>query len=136
MWTCPACGRRFVQRTLEHSCRVYALEDHYAGKPPAVVELCEAYLRRVEALGSVSIEPLKGSIMLRARTNFGAVRLQQNGLRCSLLLAQRPASPRISRVEPYGRGRLACQFLLGAPADIDSELLGWLSAAHALGTGI
>lgn len=132
MWTCPDCGRRFAQRTPEHTCAVFSLESHLAGKPAAVAGLCRSYLDLVERLGEARIEPLRGMIMLRARSNFGSVQVQQSGLRCSLMLGAVPDSPRILSHAPYSGRRQSCNFRIDAPAAFDQELNAWLREAYAL----
>lgn len=132
MWTCPDCGRRFTQRTPEHTCAVFSLESHLAGKPSAVAGLCRSYLALVERLGEAKIEPLRAMIMLRARSNFGGVQVQQSGLRCSLMLGAVPDSPRILGHAPYGGSRQSCSFRIDSAADMDQEVCGWIEEAIAL----
>jgi hypothetical protein len=134
-WTCPGCGRQFKRQPAEHTCQLFSLEQHYRGKPPAVVALCEAYLAAAAALGSdVSIEPLKTAIMLRTRTNFGSVRVRRSGLRCFLVMEGLPDDPRIVESVRYTARKLAVAFDLTAPDEIDLTVLGWLRAAYGLAT--
>jgi hypothetical protein len=95
-WSCPVCGRRFKQRTAEHTCQLFTLDHHLAGKPPEVVALCNAYLAAAAESGPVSIEPLKTAIMLRTRSNFGSVRVTRKHLSCYLILGGLPDAPRTS----------------------------------------
>jgi hypothetical protein len=131
-WSCPVCGRRFKQRTAEHTCQLFTLDHHLAGKPPEVVALCNAYLAAAAESGPVSIEPLKTAIMLRTRSNFGSVRVTRKHLSCYLILGGLPDDPRIVKSARYTSNKLACGFDLTCMADVDDEVRSWLHEACQL----
>ena len=43
LWTCPACGRGFANRNQSHACGRHSLEAHFAGKPPQIRSLFDAF---------------------------------------------------------------------------------------------
>ena len=92
MWTCPTCGRQFLNAKGWHSCLPSeALEDVMAGKPPG---LADAY-RKLEAMateiGPIRVEVLKSRIAFKARTLRSPVQPSRSR-RCEPALSWRAAS--------------------------------------------
>lgn len=53
MWHCEKCGRDFANRNQAHSCGKYSLDEHFAGKSPAVRELFDEVVKAIESVGPV-----------------------------------------------------------------------------------
>ena len=53
LWTCPRCGRPFANRNQPHSCGRHTVEEHLAGKSPAVRALYAGFAALVEAGGAL-----------------------------------------------------------------------------------
>ena len=74
MRQCPKCNRQFQKTNQMHSCRPYALENHFTNKDKAK-ELFEYYKQQIEKnIGPVKIESLKCRIHFVGRYFFGACR--------------------------------------------------------------
>ena len=50
MWHCENCGRDFANRNQAHSCGKYSLDEHFAGKSPAVRELFDEVVKEIESI--------------------------------------------------------------------------------------
>ena len=129
-WECPRCGRRFVQKTREHSCNVIPLEAHLDGKPLEVRETFDALERMLDSLGgNYRIAPLKTMIVLSAAKNFGSIKVLGSGVDVGFLLGRRIDDPRIRNIHPYGPNVWAHEVRIGSASEVDAELRSWLGEA-------
>ena len=130
-WTCPRCGRRFRQRTGEHSCEIHSVEAHLAGKPAAIAALFRALLAAVEACGPCDIEALKTMIVFRRGRNFAGAKVARGWIDLEFLLEHPLDSPRIAKYMALSPTRHAHTIRLTAPEQLDTELSGWISESWA-----
>jgi hypothetical protein len=78
MWACPACERSFANRNQTHTCAPLGnLEDHFAGKDPAVRA---AFDRVLEIVGPVTVLPEKTRIAFQVRMSFAALLTEARGV--------------------------------------------------------
>ena len=133
LWTCPACGKRFVTRNTWHSCVRVSVRDHLKGRPRHVVELYRALGRIVRSFGpgvrNVSSKTRTGW-MVRAR--FAGVEFRRDHLLLSFWLKREIRSPRL-RAAYYGRSDWVYSLPVRSPGDLDEELRGWLHEAYLVG---
>lgn len=73
MWQCPKCHREFQKNNQSHSCVVYPLEKHMAGKEKAR-KLFDYFIAKIKKeVGPLKIESLPCCIHLVSNFTFGAV---------------------------------------------------------------
>jgi Domain of unknown function (DUF5655) len=111
---------------------IKGLEEHFRGRDPELRELFDELVRRLRKLGPIGIDPVKTSINLTARHNFGAVTVRGNFLRVEFLSEKRIADARIVHVERLGPEKLAHSVVLETIEDLDDFLMGWLASAYRL----
>ena len=62
MWTCPVCGREFVNQNQTHFCADKKLSTLLNGKSEHTVALFDHFAEKFKELGSISIHPTKTMI--------------------------------------------------------------------------
>lgn len=94
-----------------------------------------AILKAVAEFGPVKADAKKTSIHLVAKTGFAGVHPRKSALLLNIRSSAPIKSKRIRKVEQVSANRYHNEMLIGSPAEVDAELLGWLKAAHALSVG-
>jgi hypothetical protein len=133
LWTCPECGRSFVTRNLNHSCETHTLDEPFAGKPAHIRDLFEQVRRTVEAFGPVTLVPYRDRVAFMVRVRFAGVRPRQRWVDVDFWLTRRAQSPRLRKVETLSPYTHVHSVRISSPADVDSQLTGWLREAYAVG---
>jgi hypothetical protein len=134
LWSCPTCGRTFANRNQTHTCRPLGdLDAHFAGKDPAVRETFDRILAVVCDLGPVEVLPEKTRIALHVRMSFAAFTPRLHRLDGHVVLAEQLDSPRFTKVEVYSARNILHAFRLHTPADVDAEVIDWLTRAYTVG---
>ena len=134
MWVCPRCGRTFANRNQTHTCRpLVDLDQHFAGKDPAVRQAFDAVLASVRALGPVTVLPETTRIALHVRMSFAAFVARRHWLDGHVVLARRLDHPRFRRVEEYSARNVLHAFRLLGPDDVDADVRSWLAEAYRVG---
>lgn len=132
LWTCPACGAKFVTRNLSHSCVRRTVDDFLADKPPGGVALARAFIAEVEKLGPVTLHPVKTRIALMVDVRFAAInRIGADAIRGHIWLRERHASDRFTRIERLGDDFLY-HFEISADRPIDAELRRFIRLGYAM----
>jgi hypothetical protein len=132
LWHCPVCGQSFVTRNMPHSCHVVPLEQHFAGRPPALRAAFDAFVAAARANGPVTINATKSRITLQVRMRFAGVEPRRDHLRAHLVLT-RPIEHERLTVEHLEPHYYVHRLRLTGPADVDDELGAWLAEAYAVG---
>lgn len=115
-----------------HSCVAMTVDDHLARVPAWVGERYRAFESMVQACGPVEIVPVKTYIAFMVRVRFAFAIVQQRALRVRLEMPREIVSPRIVRVERYGR--IMGNYLRIVEADeLDDELAAWIRESYAHG---
>lgn len=109
-----------------------ALEAHFAGKDPSVRKIYDRLLQHSRKLGSVTEEPKKTSIHLVNHTAFAGIATRKNAIVLTIKSERKLSSPRIHKSEQTAAHRFHHEVKLTSPADVDSEILGWLKDAYIL----
>ncbi len=133
LWTCPRCGRQFVNRNQPHSCGRYTVEAHLEGKSPHVVALYERLATLARACGPILLAPAKTRIGFQVRMIFAAVTLRQNELRAHVVLARRLENPRFTRIESLSPRSHVHHFRIHSLDELDDEVAAWLCEAYRWG---
>ena len=133
MWTCPKCGRQFLNPNGWHSCiQRGGVEGHLAGKPDGVAEAYRKVEAMVREIGPVEVESLKSRIGFKARATFGGATFTASSMRVGFILARRIDDPRL-RVESYS-GRHGHSLEVTDPSQLTDEVHAWLTEAYHLGS--
>src|ERR1044072_1122351 len=98
LWQCPACGRAFANANQSHACGRYALEDHFAGKPPLVRAIYQAFLAMLEEIGPVTVLPEKTRIPFQTRMSFAQLTVRRHWVLGHFVLARRVEEPAFTTV--------------------------------------
>jgi len=132
-WRCPECGRRFAQRTREHSCQITSIEDHLARTSPEVRSAFAALLEVLSSIGPHEVIALKTMLVFRVASNFAGATLTRSRIDLGFFLSQQVRHPRVRRIERLSPTKLAHHVHLEAASEIDAELRAWLREAYMIG---
>ena len=124
LWRCAHCHRQFANRNQSHTCTpLRAIDDHFAGKPPAMRALFEHFVRVLEGIGPVQLLPEKTRIAFQTRMSFAQITPRRHRLESS----------RFRRVDTISVRNHVHFFRLTSPEDLDGEFRAWLVEAYAVG---
>ena len=108
------------------------MSDLFANSDPAARDAYVAVLEACRGFGEVRADEKKASIHLVTKTGFAGVHPRKS----RLLLDIRSAAPidydRVRKVEQVSANRYHNEMMIGSPADVDSEVVGWLRSAYEL----
>jgi hypothetical protein len=130
LWKCPVCKRKFAQRSQSHSCRPVSIETHFQGKPARLKALFEALCAKLKESGQLRVDAVQSGINLAARSHFGGVRVQKDGLRLGFILSRPLQHERVIQTLQIGPASYAHSVKIASEQDLDPELLGWLKEAQ------
>ena len=133
MWSCPTCGRKFVNANQWHSCSLAEVSSHVAKSEPEIARVYHLLAERIVNLGSVEVQPMKTAIVFKAVTTFAGVQVRKRWLNLGLLLDDRLASPRFDRVTTLSPSTHEHRLRIASESEVDDELETWLRRAHRLG---
>jgi len=133
LWQCPECERRFANRNQPHACGRHDLEHHFAGKPPELRALFDAFVAELRALGPVTVLPEKTRIAFQVRMSFAQLTPRRSWIDGHVVLARRLESPRFRSVQTFSPRNHLHAFRLESLADVDDELRAWLAEAYRVG---
>ncbi|HEX8261829.1 MAG TPA: DUF5655 domain-containing protein [Allosphingosinicella sp.] len=132
LWTCPACGRAFANANQSHACGRHALDGHFAGKPPLVRDIYDAFLAMLEEMGPVTVLPEKTRIAFQARISFAQLTVRRRWVLGHFVLARRLEDPLFSKVETISPRNHVHHFRLERVEQVDG-LRGFAREAYAVG---
>ena len=134
LWTCPACGERFVSPRLWHSCGRHSYDALFARSEPHVRRIFDKLAALARACGPVRIYPQKTRIVIQSRIRFAGGRPQKSRFIAAFLLPRGTASPRFSDVlDGVSRHYSAYYLPLSREADVDAQVARWMRRAYRLG---
>jgi hypothetical protein len=117
-----------------HTCApLRPLDEHFAGKPPAIRAIFDRLLALAERTGPVTVLPEKTRIALQARMSFAALQPRRRWVDGHVVLARRREDPRFTRIETYSPRNHLHAFRLAAPEEVDEQVADWLAEAYAVG---
>jgi len=132
-WRCAKCGRHFANRNQQHSCGLADLGSHFEGRSIAVRGIFNAFLAELRTLGPVTVLPEKTRIAFQTRMSFAQLTLRRNWVTGHLVLARRATSSQFVKVETISPRNHVHHFRLETPADLNSELRGYMAEAYRVG---
>ena len=133
LWKCPKCGRAFANRNQFHFCSNRGLDEHFAGRDPAVVATFERLLASAEKSGPVTVVPEKTRVAFQVRMSFAAFTLRKRSIDGHVVLARRLESPRFRRIDVISPRNQVHVFRLQDPSEVDTEVEQWLREAYSVG---
>ena len=110
----------------------FTVTSHFQNKDKVVREIYECLLRKVEQCGTVSEDAKKTSIHLVNRTAFAGVATRKGAINLTIKGDRALSSSRVTKSEQVSAHRFHHEVKLTSPADIDSQLIGWLREAYKL----
>ena len=133
LWKCPKCGHRFVTRNLWHSCVQVPLARHFAGRPPEVKKLFDAYRAFVRRAGPFTVYAQKTRIVFMTRARFTGAIVRGRWIESGLWLKRRAAHPLFHRIEKLPPNDWVHRFRIRNAADLDDALLALVKESYAVG---
>ena len=112
--------------------RASKIQSHFERSSAAVVETYETILREARRFGKVREEPKKTSIHLARRTAFAGVAVQRAALILTVKSDGDIKSTRVRKREQVSATRWHIEVKLTTPAEVDSQVRGWLQRAYSL----
>jgi hypothetical protein len=110
----------------------FSVSAHFDGKEPATRKIYDRLVKTSGKFGPVVEDPKKTSIHLVNKTAFAGVATRKSAIILTIKSDRKIASPRIHRSEQTSASRFHHEVKLTSPADVDSELTGWLKAAYEM----
>ena len=110
----------------------FTLESHFADKAPVVRAIYDKLISETGQFGSVVEEPKKTSIHLVNKTAFAGVATRKTALMLNVKSSAPILSPRFPKNEKLSSKRYHQEVKLTDPAEVDTELIGWLRQAYDL----
>jgi hypothetical protein len=105
----------------------------FAKAGPGAAAVYGALIKALKPLGRVGVEVKTASVHLTgAKSAFAGGHPRKTGVLLNIRTKTKIASKRIRKVEQVSANRFHNELLLTSPADIDAELLSWLSEAYDL----
>ena len=133
LWVCPSCGRRFRHANQWHSCQVTAEADHFAGKPVILRETYDSLIAGMKKrCPDMRVDSVKTNIHFFRTHNFAGISIRSDRLNLGFQLAHLLTDPRIVHSQPLSGNRIVHRVELRRPADVDSQLLNWLTESADL----
>lgn len=132
LWHCPACGRTFASANQTHACGRHRLEDHFAGKDPAVRAIYDAFRTMIESFGPVEVLPEKSRIAFHVRMSFAQLTVRRHWVLGHFVLARRAEDPRFTKVETFSPRNHVHRFRLDSPGQVE-RLRDFAREAYAVG---
>jgi Domain of unknown function (DUF5655) len=134
LWTCPACGERFVSPQLSHSCGRYSYDALFAKSEPHVRRIFDKLATIARACGPVRIYPQKTRAIMQVRIRFAGCRPMKKQLVAHFLLPHGTTSPRFSEVlDNASPHYIAAYVPLQSEAEVDAEIRRWMKRAYRFG---
>ena len=112
--------------------QIHLVKSHFENKDAVVRQIYDRLLKSARTFGPVTEDPKKTSIHLVNRTAFAGITTRKAAIILTIKADSDISSPRIHKSEQTSARRFHHEVKLTSPADVDSELLGWLKHAYAL----
>ncbi len=133
-WTCPDCGKEFVNRNQFHSCHRVELDDLFADKPAHIRVLFDRLSAIIQALGPVTVVPSRDLIAFMVRVRFVSAVPRKRWLDVGLWLPHRVEDSRFHKVETVVLNAHIHMLRLTEASQLDDEAVHrWLGDAYAVG---
>ena len=85
LWTCPKCKRKFERKGQSHSCREFAIERHFEGKPEGKLLYKKLKSAIKQQVGSFKVESLECCIHFVSTFTFAAVKIFKDKIKVNYI---------------------------------------------------
>jgi len=109
-----------------------AVDAHFSGRSPQVLEIYRKIVDASSALGPVEEDPKKTSIHLNRRVAFAGVKTRKDALILTLKSDRKVADNRVHKTEQTSANRWHFEVRLNDPAEVDEQILEWLRSSYEL----
>jgi hypothetical protein len=117
-----------------HSCTRITVDEFFAGRPPEIRALFDAYAAFVDEIGPFHVDVAKTRIAFQGRVRFAGVpAVRRDGLVIGFWLKRQIESPRFTKVELIPPNNWVYRLPLRSTDELDEELRGWLAEAYEVG---
>jgi hypothetical protein len=106
------------------------VEEFFDRRPASERATHDAIVGHVRSLGPAVVEVVGVGVLLKRHRTFAELRPRRSGLRLGFMLSRPEGHPRIRRTEPVSANRIAHFVDLAVPADVDDQVLAWLTEAY------
>jgi hypothetical protein len=106
--------------------------QHLNGKLPRVRETFDRLLRRIEAFGPVTLNPVKTSIQVKSSATFMSIKLKKDRLFIDFFLSNEIDQPPIFKSIRVSKKRVIHFAMLEEPRDVNTRLVRWLRESYQL----
>ena len=106
--------------------------QHFAKADPTVRQCYDRILDLARTLGTFEEDPKKTSIHLVRTTAFAGIATRKQRLILTIKADADIKSPRVKKSERASANRWHVEIPVEKPADVDSEIAGWLKNAYAM----
>jgi hypothetical protein len=110
----------------------HTVQEHFENRAPAVKATYAAILKAAKKLGPVTEEAKKTSIHLVRKSAFAGIATRKTALILTFKSDSDVTNERIAKREQAWAHRWHLETRLEAPAQVDSEIIAWLSKAYEL----
>lgn len=130
-WTCPSCARSFGRSGQSHVCApALTVEEYFATGPDFERPIFEVVRAHLESLGPVVVEPVQVGVFFKRARTFAELRPKTRWVTLSFILPVEVRADRVSRRVRISAARTYHETKLRLPADVDDEVLAWLTEAY------
>jgi hypothetical protein len=129
MWKCPKCGRLFAKEGQSHSCAVVPVADHFKHKDAAQALFDYLLARLNQEVGQSQVISLPCCIHLFGTYDWLAILPKKDGLEIRFGLPRALKSPKLIQVVKTSTHAYKNCLKLKSEADLDGEMIGWLTEA-------
>jgi hypothetical protein len=134
-WTCPRCDRQFERANQAHDCAPGITARELLSRHPAwVSEIYQRIIGHLRSLGPIHEDAVDVGIFLKSDRKIAEFRPRVRSAQLYLFLPDARESPLVQRSLRTGADRIVHLIKLTSAADIDAELLSWLTESYNLNT--
>ena len=134
LWTCPACGERFVTQRLWHSCGRHTYDALFAKSEPHVRKIFEKLAAIAGTCGPVRIYPQKTRVVFQVRTRFANGSPRKRAFIAGFMMPLGVQSSRfVDVLDGFSRHYKMGWVKLETEKDVDAEIARWMKRAYKFG---
>ena len=136
-WTCPNCKRTFGKKNQSHlTCEpAISLEEYFSVARPFEKPIFDAVISRLGHFEGLIVDPLNIGILLKNGPMFAELRPKTRWTALGFHLPRKVRNNRFSRkIVQVGKKHFHVINILD-PAEIDDEVIEWLTEAYHLAGG-
>jgi hypothetical protein len=129
LWTCPACGERFISPRLWHT-----FDALFERSEPVVRRIFDRLAAHARRCGPVRIYPQKTRLVMQSRIRLASGYPRKRALIVGFLLPPAVRSPRFGKTpDGVSRHYVVRYVRFTDERDVDAETARWMRQAYRLG---